>query len=75
MKIQKIIIALGLFFLTNAAFASNNPVQSTTVEPIEAEKIEQVAKAAIDKFDETVEYWVEPVPTAAGFQDKEGIAA
>ena len=75
MKVQKLSIAIVLFFLSNTAFAANDASEKNDTESVKAEKTEKVAGAAIDKFDETVEFWVEPVPTAICLKEKAGLEA
>ncbi len=76
MKIQRLILVLTFSFgFALSTFASNNPVKKEILVPnIEKQEL-AASEAAIDEFDKSVEIWVIPVPTAAEYKYKEGIAA
>ena len=75
MKIQKLIFSLGLVFLSTSAFAADHQSEKVNGESLKPAATEEIAEAAIDQFDETVEFWVVPVPTAAEMKEKAGIEA
>ena len=76
MTLRNVFGMLSLMLMTTTAYAFGSPTGRSSGESKGAEKREKtIAGAAIDKVEQSVEVWVEPVPTAAGCREKEGIEA